>query len=252
MATSGGPDIVNDGLVLHTDRYNHKFRSDSYNALNIKRPSLPLARINNSSFSVPHLDAVDSNNIQRFTVAVWLQINSYITGYAWHPINKWNSGGTSSASIVLYAFGDWRSAGGGYVEDGLGNNAHGNYGFYFHAYGVGWGGITTGTNNALLGGISSRNDFPRKNFFVLTYDVNQNSSKPKMYLNGQYHNQWGSAPDGLGNYTHTQQNMTAYTNYPNDSSSNINGVTWLQCYDRMLSDEEILNLYDKTKVNHGY
>lgn len=249
-----GPNIVeSDSIILATDRYNPKYRSDSYNALNIIGKNRSKTRVNNSNFAVTELDATDANNTQRFTLTCWVEINAYDTGYAWHPVNKWNTASINSATIVLYAFQDYRVGGGGSVGDGLGNGDHGSYGFYYHRYdNGGWSGQSVSRTDSKLGGEENRTNFPRKNFFVFTYDVNENSSQPKMYVNGQYHSQGSTAPNGIGNYTYTQGNLNFWTNYPNDTSENINGVTWLQIYDRMITADEVTKLYDHTKLKHGY
>ena len=254
MATSGGPKVIgSENIILAADRHNHMLRSDSHNALNIIGSGMERQRINNSSFSFPELDAVDSTNTSKFTVAAWVEINAYNTGYAWHPVNKWNSNSTNSATIVLYAFQDYRAGGGGSVGDGLGNDAHGTYGFYYHRSGSGgWSGQTVNRSDSKLGGTDERNTFPRKNFFVFTFDVDQNSSKPKMYVNGEYHSQGSSAPNGIGNHQKTQGTMHLWTNYPSDASADINGVTWVQIYDRMITEEEQKKIYNITKGQHGY
>lgn len=254
MASIGGPNIIqSNSIVVAADRYNSKYRSDSYNALKVFNDTNTKTRINNNGLSVPLLDPINSVNVPRFTIALWLEVNSYNTGYAWHPINQWNSGSTKSATIVLYAFQDYRAAGGGTVEDGLGNNLHGRYGFYYHRYNAGgWSGQSILQTDLKLGGISSRNLFPRKNMFVFTYDVNLNNSQPMMYVNGELHSIGGSAPYGIGNYNYSPTNLHVFTNFPNDSTSSINGVTWLQIYDKMVTTDEVVNMYRHTKVKHGY
>lgn len=254
MATKGGPNIVeSNSVVLATDRYNTTYRSDSYNALNVFNRTSIKSRVNNTSIDVPLLDPINPTNVSRFTVALWLEINSYDTGYAWHPINQWNAGGTNSATIVLYAFQDYRAAGGGTVGDGLGNNNYGSYGFYYHRYNSGgWSGQTIGRTDIKLGGFSNLVSFPRKNMFVFTYDVNLNDSKPVMYINGELHSIGDSAPYGIGNYNSSPSNLYMYTNYPNDSSAAINGVTWLQVYGKMVTANEVKNIYNHTKAKHGY
>ena len=254
MASIGGPNIVkSNSIIIATDRYNSKYRSDSYNALNMFNSTGPKTRVNNNTVNAPLLDPTNPINVPRFTIALWLEINSYNTGFAWHPVNQWNAGSTSSATIVLYAFQDYRAAGGGTVEDGLGNNIHGRYGFYYHRYNAGgWSGQVIYETDLKLGGISSRNTFPRKNMFVFTYDVSLNDSKPMMYVNGELHSIGGSAPYGIGNWSYLPSDLFVYTNYPNDSTSNINGVTWLQIYDKMITNDEVLNIYKHTKVKHGY
>ena len=253
MATNGGPKVVESNhIILAADRHNHMLRSDSHNALHIIGRDIEKQRINNSYFDFPNLDAVDSTNSNKFTVAAWVEVNRYTTDYAWHPINKWNSSITNSATIVLYAFQDYRAGGGGSVGDGLGNNSHGRYGFYYHRSGSGgWSGQVINETDSKLGGIGQRSSFPRKNFFVFTYDVNQNSSKAKMYVNGEYHSEGSSAPNGIGNHQLNTGSMQIYTNWPDDSDSDINGVTWIQIYDRMITEEEQKKIYDITKEKHG-
>ena len=255
MATNGGLKVVGSGnILLEADRHNHMLRSDSHNALNIIGKNLNKQRINNGNFAIPGLDAVDETNSSKFTIAAWVEINAYTTGYAWYPLSKWNNSGTNSATIILYAFQDYRAGGGGTVGDGNGNNDHGQYGFYYHRSGSGgWTGKVIQESDSLLGGLSAnQTSFPRKNFFVFTYDVDQNSSKPIMYVNGVSKGDANSAVNGIGNYQITQGNMSLYTNYPSDGQAELNGVTWIQIYDRMITEKEQKKIYDITKEKHGY
>lgn len=65
-----------------------------------------------------------ANNILGLTICVVVEKTGNLTGYATHPVNKWN-GGTGNASFVLYHFG---STGG-----------EGNFNFYYTA-GTTWSG----------------------------------------------------------------------------------------------------------------
>ena len=72
-----------------------------------------------------------------------------------------------------------------------------------------------------------------------------------MYVNGEYHSEGSSAPNGIGNHQLNTGSMQIYTNWPDDSDSDINGVTWIQIYDRMITEEEQKKIYDITKEKHG-
>ena len=250
MAADGGPRPVKnlENLKVNLNKFSAKLRSGNSLIRHFNRNTT----VSNSSIGVPILDATDSNNVQRFSIVLWLTVYSYDTGYAWHPVNQWNAGSTNSATVVLYAFQDFRSAGGGTVGDGLGNDDHGRYGFYYHRYNNGgWSGIVVEETDSKLGGISERNNFPRKNMFAFCYDVNENNSTPIMYVNGQYHSQGGTSPNGIGNYTYGQTDLFVWTDKYSNSETPT-GVTFLQVYDKMLSAEEISKIYNHTKKTHGY
>jgi hypothetical protein len=250
MAAVGGLRPVADlsNLKVNLDKYNHKLAAGN----SLRRHFNRDVTVSNTAIGVPLLDPVDSNNVQRFSLVVWVTVYEYDTGYAWHPINQWNAGGTNSASIVLYAFQDFRAGGGGTVGDGLGNNDHGRYGFYYHRYNNGgWSGITVEESDSKLGGLAERSNFPRRNMFAFCYDVNENSSTPIMYVNGQYHNQGGASPNGIGNYTYANTDLFVWTDkYSNTETPT--GVTFLQVYDEYLTADDIAKLYNHTKKKHGY
>ena len=250
MAGSTGPRLVDDlsSLKIQLDGKNPKLKGEGRS---LKR-AFGNSTIDDSSINVPFLDSVDGVATQRFTLITWLEINGYNTGYAWHPINKWNSGWTDSASIVLYAFQDYRPGGGGSVEDGLGNDDHNRYGFYWHRYNAGgWAGFNVHEDDDILGGLENRNNFPRKNFFAFSYDVALNDSKPRIYCNGQFLGNGSASPNGIGNPEFEQHDLTVYTSFSGVGNED-SGATYLQIHDRMLTDEEILNIYNNTKKLHGY
>jgi hypothetical protein len=252
MATKGGPRIVEDlaNLKIHLDGGNPKLKGSGRS---LKRGLNRETTVSDTTIHTDALDATGDEGSPRFTVITWIEVNAYNTGYAWHPINKWNSSGTNSASIVLYAFQDYRAGGGGSVGDGLGNNAYNNYGFYWHRYNAGgWSGYTLGSNNSITGGYAERNNFPRKNFFAFAYDKDLNNSEPKIYCNGQLMGNGSSSPNGIGNPTYTQGDLFVNTSYAADGVDDSNGATYLQVYDKMLSGDEIIGIYNTTKQQHGY
>lgn len=74
-----------------------------------------------------------ANNTSEITICVLIEKTGYSTGYANHPINKWNSGYNVNASFVLYHF-----------EDYQGNNADGFMQWYGYTSDNGWCGLTQG------------------------------------------------------------------------------------------------------------
>jgi len=241
MATKGGPRIVENISEVHAllDYYNPKLRGTGTRGM--KRATNRSKNVDDTSIDIPLLDPTGDEGIQRFSLVCWVEVNEYDTGYAWHPVNQWNSSSTNSASIVLYAFQNYQNSG-----------ANGNYGFYWHRYNAGgWAGMTIGHGDSKLGGTANKSNFPRKNMFAFTYDVNLNSSQPKMYVNGQYHRQGGSSPYGIGNPDYTAGDLYIHTDhYSNDSAPS--GVTYLKVVDKMLTDDEITTIYNSTKKQHGY
>jgi hypothetical protein len=74
-----------------------------------------------------------ANNTSEITICVLLEKTGYSTGYANHPINKWNTAYNVNASFVLYHF-----------EDYQGNNADGYMQWYGYTSNNGWCGLTEG------------------------------------------------------------------------------------------------------------
>jgi hypothetical protein len=71
-----------------------------------------------------------ANNISAFTVCLLITKTATGTGYANHPINKWNSGYNVNASFILYHF-----------ENYLGNGQDGVLGWYGYGSASGWANI---------------------------------------------------------------------------------------------------------------
>ena len=73
-----------------------------------------------------------ANNISQLTVCMLITKTATGTGYANHPINKWNSGYNVNASFILYHF-----------ENYLGNGQDGVLGWYGYGSASGWANIGT-------------------------------------------------------------------------------------------------------------
>lgn len=109
MSIASGPKVVTDGLVLCLDNSNPRSYSGSGTAWDDV--------VSDTLFASG--DYSWANNINAITIIVCLEKTGYSTGYASHPVNKWN-GGTGNASFVLYHFGDFQ-----------GNGADGNFNWYY-------------------------------------------------------------------------------------------------------------------------
>lgn len=71
------------------------------------------------------------NSVSEITIQVLLEKIGTGTGYANHPVAKWNSGGTSTASFVLYHFENYQN-----------NGADGRIGYYANTSNSGWTSLT--------------------------------------------------------------------------------------------------------------
>lgn len=122
MGIAYNPSIPIDSLQLCLDTGNPKSYSGTGSSWKDLKTNTDFAGSNYSN-------AEWANNILGLTICVVVEKTGNLTGYATHPVNKWN-GGTGNASFVLYHFG---SAGG-----------EGNFSFYYTA-GATWTGqfVTT-------------------------------------------------------------------------------------------------------------
>lgn len=117
------PNIVTSGLVMALDTaYTPSYPQNGNSLYNLADSTLCV----NYDQGNPSW----SNNITELTVCFLITKTAINTGYADHPINKWNSGYNVNASLVLYHFGDY-----------LGNGADGYLGFYACGTSVGWGNV---------------------------------------------------------------------------------------------------------------
>lgn len=123
MSTLGGPKIIQNGLVSCLDIVDRNCYSGSGTTL--WDTVLNAAWVDGVSGPNPSW----ANDISSITVSVLVEKTGTTTGYATHPINKWN-GGTTNASFVLYQFGNYQN-----------NGDDGRFGWYFTRENAGWSGI---------------------------------------------------------------------------------------------------------------
>jgi hypothetical protein len=120
------PNVVTNGLVMaFDDAYTVSYPQNGTTMYDIK---------GNNSY-VPYSSAGNpswSNNISAFTCCLLLTKTATGTGYANHPVSKWNSGYNVNASFILYHF-----------ENYQGNNQDGVLGWYGYGANSGWANIGT-------------------------------------------------------------------------------------------------------------
>ena len=120
------PNVVTNGLVMaFDDAYTVSYPQNGTTMYDIK---------GNNSY-VPYSSAGNlswSNNISAFTCCLLLTKTSTGTGYANHPVSKWNSGYNVNASFILYHF-----------ENYQGNDQDGVLGWYGYGANSGWANIGT-------------------------------------------------------------------------------------------------------------
>jgi hypothetical protein len=120
------PPIVTNGLVRGFDaNYSGSYPNNGIDAwYDLSGGTQYSSNVGNPSWA---------NNVSEITICVLLEKFYTTTGYAYHPINKWNSGYDINASFILYQF-----------ENYLGNNADGFCQWYGYTSNNGWTGLTQG------------------------------------------------------------------------------------------------------------
>ncbi len=118
------PAIVTSGLVMAMDSaYTLGYPQYGGNIYDM---------IGGSSYSYNFGNQSWANGISQITICALITKTATGTGYANHPINKWNSGYDVNASFILYHF-----------ENYLGNGQDGVLGWYGYGSNSGWANIGT-------------------------------------------------------------------------------------------------------------
>lgn len=203
MGVHSGPNIVRSNLVMSLDSRNRKsFSGDTFYNLT------DLQNLGNPSWS---------NGATALTVIVIIRIIGSDTQYAYHPVNKWNSG-TNDASFVFYHFQNYL---------GTAPQNENLLGWYANAGGV-WQGIS-GQFKA-----SQNTTY----FVALQYS---SSLGGQLWINrSKVGVRTGSGTLGSGS-----SNILIDGNVL--GRSNIHKVEMVKFYNKDLSDSEITNMYDLLK-----
>lgn len=163
-----------------------------------------------------------ANNIGFCTISVVLEWYQAFTGYALHPISKFNAT-LQNASMTLYTFGNWQGNG----QDGV---------WYFIAGNGGWTGL----------GAGGQLQFGQKHHIVMQYDMNAGA---QTWFNGAKNGGLG-AGGILGNsHTAGTGNLTFSSASPaGNGQCKMYHLSW---WNTKLTDEEILVQYKMIKSRHG-
>jgi hypothetical protein len=237
MAGTVAPNIVTDGLVLYLDAANTKSYPGSGTAIN-NLSTLPLTfqLVNGVTYSL------DNNGVMQFD-----GVDDYITSnlvYTMTPNMTWNvwckktSTGNQfnmifSNTIPYLAF------------RGEGSGASTNK---FHSS---WFTVANGIN-------TQRNLFTTLAYslntwynitFTLSFNIPNQLTIGKLYVNGMYDTQLSAPTDSL--YQVNSTNRLRIGSYPPPQYPFPGYIGPLSIYDRILTDQEILQNYNATKTRFG-
>jgi len=206
------PSIVTDGLVMAFD----STYSGSYPA---GGGSTMYDLMSNNSYSDTIFGNQSwANNISNLTVCLLLTKTSTGTGYANHPINKWNTAYNVNASFILYHF-----------ENYQGNNQDGVLGWYGYGTNSGWANIGTyGFTTMTVG---------QTKWVALQYNSTQGG---QAWVNGNKSGGRSGNNGTLGPTTSTTYDMQVYI----PSQIGTGYVSHILFYNKELSDAEMIQNYN--------
>jgi hypothetical protein len=214
MAISGGPDIVEDGLVLYLDTADPNSLPPGQSIKDL---------VTGTAFSGANYNTADwSNNVTKITICLWWQKIGNSTQYSTRFVRK--DGGTSTSSFVLYHFHNF---------NGTTPHMEGLIGWYANR-GGNWGTISSYYNMSLNETV----------FMSLQFDVDKGGGQ--MWANDT---KIGSRVGGANNLGITNSGPLGLTGLSGDSDTTR--IYTFACYDRELSDEQILQNYNATKGRYG-
>lgn len=162
------------------------------------------------------------NNIGYFTISIVLQWYQVSTGYADHPIAKWN-GTLQNASITLYNFGNYQGNG----QDGA------------------WGFIA-GNGSWTSVGAGGQMTFNAKHHIVLQYNAVEGG---QTWFNGSKNG--GRVANGILGNSHTSTTSAFGIEGANPNGNGHSKIYHLSIWNAELSDNEITKHYRWLKSRYG-
>ena len=208
------PSIVTDGLVMSFDSaYTLGYPQNGSSIYDMSGGSSYSGNMyGNSSWA---------NNISELTICLLLTKTHTSTGYANHPINKWNTGYNVNASFILYHF-----------ENYQGNNQDGVLGWYGYGVNSGW---------ANIGSYGfTRMNVGQTFWIALQYN---SSTGGQAWVNGAKGGGRSGNNGNLGPSTSTTYDMNVYLPYEG-SQMGTGYVSHILFYNRELSDSEMIKNYN--------
>ena len=215
MAISGGPDIVEDGLVLYLDTADPNSLPPGQSIKDL---------VTGTTFSGGSYSEADwANDISEITICLWWEKVGNSTGYSTWPVSKFN-GSTDRASFVLYHFHNYNN-----------NNQDGVMTWIANSGGT-WRGI----------GSSYRVALNEKVMTVLQFNASKGGGQ--MWKNNTKIGSRGGGAYNLG-ITGSGYGGINFTGLGGgNATTHVYAVSF---YDRELSDEEIVQNYNATKGRFG-
>ena len=162
-----------------------------------------------------------ANNMSNLTICLLLTKTSTGTGYANHPINKWNTAYNVNASFILYHFENYQS-----------NNQDGFLGWYGYGTNSGWANIGTYGFTRLTVG--------QTKWVALQYNSTQGG---QAWVNGSKSGGRSGNNGTLGPTTSTTYDMNIYMPYEG-SQIGTGYVSHILFYNRELTDAEMVQNYN--------
>ena len=206
-----GPNFVKEGLVLYLDKNNPK----SFPGDNHRYDLLTGTQYHQSTYSTSEW----ANDITDITISTIVKKESTYTGYAEHPISKWNSG-TSNASFVLYHFGHYNN---------LYPNNDGDFRWFYTSSIGGWSGLTVDNN------------VPVGETFLTTFRFG--GGEVSAWLNGEKKNSHTRTGEKLG--VGGDGGMFLLDNELNNTYNSTSILSMF--YNRALTEKEIKQNYNALK-----
>jgi hypothetical protein len=227
--TRFGPNVVRDGLVLYVDTDNTKSWPGSGTVYQDVSPSRISGSISGGNSTTFGSAMTWSNNIEFITINMVFEKTFANSGYADHPINKWNSSYANNASFILYHFGN--TGGTTPASDGVlgfyGNNTPEN--------GTGWGSIS-GSYKVAIGQIV---------FLTLQYSY---LTGGQLWINGaKVEGRYRSGKLGQTTINSTVSDLVIHGPGANGSHQ----VHLCQIYSRELTDTEVIQSYNAIGPRFG-
>jgi len=207
MSIATGPNVVTNGLVLCMDNANPRSYPGTGSVWDDLVTDTPFA---NGNYSW-------ANNITAITIIVCLEKTGTTTGYASHPVNKWNNG-TSNASFVLYHFGNFQN-----------NGADGDFSWYYTF------------NSTWTGQYVTRMTLGQKMFTAFQWN---SVTGGQTWFNN-------TIASGRSNSGTLGVNGTSGIVISGPESDGLTKVNYISFYNRDLSNTEILQNYEALRGRYG-
>ena len=222
MAGFSGGSIPSLGLEQIYDRDNHLngAGNDGYGKCRV------------TSLSVPGNPSSWADNITALTIITVIKVNGTDTGYAYHPINKWNSSHANNASFILYHFQNYQGTNPNSANrmTWYGNNTAND--------GTGWGGLCgSGNYHATQG----------KTHMIVAQFNSTDGGQMWTGTDGSISKHGGRGSSGARGQTTSNSTSSALNVYGPTTINSIQEQLFTAFWSRELTDTEIEQVFFDSK-----